>query len=386
MRTIGVVTVGRSDYGLYLHALRLIHDDPGLELRLVVAGTHLSPAHGETVRAITADGFEIAARVDTLPDSDTPRAIAEASGRATAGFARALDELAPDILLLLGDRFEMHAAGVAAVPFLVPIAHVHGGESTQGAIDESFRHSLTKLAHLHFPALDKYARRIVRMGEEPWRVTVAGAPGLDSLLAVELLDDDSLAREHGVRLRGPTLLVTFHPVTLEYSDAGAQVGELAAALDESGLDAVLTFPNVDTGSSAVLTALRALAAKHPERFTLVANLGTRAYATLLRRAVAMVGNSSSGIIEAPSFGQPVVNVGTRQQGRVRAANVVDVGNRREEIAAGIERAASPAFRATLAELENPYGDGRASERIVARLRDVELGPRLLEKRFFDDPG
>ncbi len=381
MRTIGVVTVGRSDYGIYRPVLERIRDDSELELRLYVSGMHLSPEFGLTVAEIEADGFPIAGRIEMLEPSDDPEGIARSMGRGTSGFAAAFARSRPDVLLVLGDRFEMHAGAVAAVPFLIPIAHVHGGESTEGAIDEQLRHSLTKLAHLHFASTEEYARRIVQMGEEPWRVVVSGAPALDSVASFDPLDREELVARHGIRLNGPPLLVTYHPVTLEYEQAGEQVRELLAALDESGRDLVFTCPNADTGTRAVQGPVEEYAARNPRRATLVANLGSRAYFTLMQEAAAMVGNSSSGIVEAASFKLPVVNVGTRQQGRLRAANVIDVGYGSEEILGGIRRALSAGFRESLAGLENPYGDGRAAERIVARLKEVELGDRLLRKRF-----
>jgi UDP-hydrolysing UDP-N-acetyl-D-glucosamine 2-epimerase len=382
VRTIGVVTVGRSDYGLYKPILRRIADDDGLELLLYATGAHLVPELGNTVAEIEEDGFPIAARVASVDDDDSPQAVVRAMARVTRGFADVFAERVPDLLLVLGDRYEMHAAVTAALPFVVPVAHVHGGESTEAMIDEALRHSITKMSHLHFAATDAYARRIVQMGEEPWRVMVSGAPGLDALLAAEPLSDAELAERHGVTLDGPTLLVTYHPVTLEHERTEQRVAELVAALRASSARLVVTFPNVDTGARTVLRLLEELAAGD-ERVHLVPNLGTRAYATLLRRADAMVGNSSSGIIEAATFGLPVVNVGDRQRGRIRAANVVDVPDDRSAITAGIEQVLAPSFRASLVGLENPYGDGRAAGRIVERLRRVELGPRLVVKRFHE---
>lgn len=382
MRTIGVVTVGRSDYGLYRPILRRIADDTELDAVLYVTGSHLAPELGETVREIERDRHTIAARIESVDDDDAPDAIARSMARVTRGFADAYAARPPDVLLVLGDRYEMHAAAVAALPFGLPVAHIHGGESTEALIDEALRHSITKMSHLHFASTEQYARRIVQMGEEPWRVEVTGAPGIDALLEVEPLTAAELEEEHGVALADTTLLVTYHPVTLEHDRAEERVGELVAALADLDAEIVVTFPNADTRGRTVLRALEALAESR-DRVRLVPSLGTRAYASLLRGASAMVGNSSSGIIEAATFRLPVVNVGDRQLGRIRATNVIDVEDDRQAIAAAIARALTPAFRASLEGLRNPYGDGRAAERIVARLRSEELGPKLVVKRFHD---
>jgi UDP-hydrolysing UDP-N-acetyl-D-glucosamine 2-epimerase len=273
----------------------------------------------------------------------------------------------------------MFAAGVAAIPFALPLAHIHGGESTEGAIDEAIRHSLTKVSHIHFVSTEEYARRVKQLGEEPWRVHVTGAPALDALAGFEPLSDEELAAR-GVRLRGPTLLVTYHPVTLlpEHEELDALLDAVVA----SGLDAVFTFPNADAGNSAIIFRIEALA-DGDERFTVVRNLGTDAYFTLMSRAVAMVGNSSSGIIEAASFELPVVNVGRRQGGRLRPGNVVDADS--SGIGGALARAADPAFRRSLAGIANPYGDGHAAERIADVLASAELGEGLVVKRFYDLP-
>lgn len=383
MSRVAVVTVGRSDWGLLRPVARRLAEEPGMELSLIVAGGHLSDELGRTESEIEADGFRIAARVRTLSDTDDAHSVARALALGQASFADAYAAHRPDVVLLLGDRLEVHAAAAAAVPFRIPVAHVHGGEVTEGALDELLRHSVTKLAHLHFAATDDAARRIVQLGEEPWRVAVTGAPGLDNLLDNEALSDGELAESCGGLTPGArTLLVTFHPVTQEPERTEAQVEELFAALAESGCDLVFTYPNADPGGRRVLALVRSFVGRQ-DNATLVASLGTRAYLSLLGRVGAMVGNSSSGIIEAASFALPVVNIGSRQQGRLRAANVIDVRPVRKEIAAAIERALSPGFRESLGDLSNPYGDGHASERIVARLREVPLDERLLVKRFHD---
>lgn len=382
MRGIGVVTVGRSDFGIYRPILQKIQADRELKLLLFVSGAHLLQQYGMTVKEIEAEGFPIAERVEMLLPSDTPEAVAESMGRGTAGFARAFARSRPDLLLVLGDRFEMHAAAVATLPFNIPVAHIAGGELTEGAIDDSLRHSLTKLSHLHFVQTEEYARRVMQMGEEPWRVQVCGSPALDNLKTLPRLPAGELEKRTGARLAEPFLLVTYHPVTLELADTGRQIAELLAAIEASGLAAVFTMPNADPANATIRRAVEQYVSGH-KRAWAVENLGTQAYFSMMALAAAMVGNSSSGLIEAPSFQLPVVNVGMRQDGRVRGQNVIDVGYGREEILAGIRRAIAPEFRAALRGARNPYGEGNAAARIVETLKNVPLDPKLLRKRFQD---
>ena len=383
MKTIGVVTVARSDYGTYLPVLQRIQEDPDLRSHLIVAGMHLSPEFGLTVRAIEQDGFEINERIEMLLSSDTPEGVAKSMGLGTIGFAQAYARLHPDILLVLGDRFEMHAAVVAAVPFKIPVAHIHGGESTEGAIDDAIRHSITKMSHLHFVATEAYAQRVIQMGEEPWRVVVSGAPSLDNLRRVGLFGREELEKQYRIDLRALFLLVTYHPVTLEYEQTEMQVRELLAALEELDATIIFTYPNADTRARLIIQMIRGFTAGRQQAH-LVVNFGTEGYFSMMKYATAMVGNSSSGIIEAASFNLPVVNIGNRQRGRLRGKNVIDVGYTRAEILAGIEKAISPEFRATLSDMVNPYGDGHAAERIVDKLKHVKLGDELLLKPFSRD--
>jgi len=384
LRTIGVVTTSRADYGIYLPVLRLIRTERTLALRLLVTGMHLSQRFGMTVEAIEADGFEAAERVPVLSDSDDPRAIAESMARGTAGFAEVFARSRPDILVVLGDRFEMHAAALAALPFKIPVAHIHGGELTEGAIDDALRHSMTRLSHLHFAAAREYGRRLVQMGEEPWRVMVTGSPSLDNLASTRRFSPAELESRFGLRVTPDTLLATFHSTTLEFEDAGEQADELLAALKMSGRPVVFTMPNADTGGQVIRERIRHFVRAEPSARA-VESLGTEGYFSVLALCCAMVGNSSSGLLEAPSFGLPVVNVGNRQRGRVRGENVIDVGYGREEIGEGIRRATDPAFRKSLQGMANPYGDGKAAPRIVAKLAEAPLPGRLLVKRFHDLP-
>jgi UDP-hydrolysing UDP-N-acetyl-D-glucosamine 2-epimerase len=383
MRTIGVVTVARSDYGIYRPVLRALAQREDISLQLYVGGMHLLERFGSTIEEIERDGFPIAERVDFLLPEDSPQAVAQSIGRGVIGFAEAFTRSPPDLLVVLGDRFEMFAAGVAALPLGFPLAHIHGGESTEGLIDEAIRHSLTKLSHLHFASTEAHARRVVQLGEEPWRVVVSGAPALDSLADFVPISDEQL-EERGVRLRGPTLLVTYHPVTLEHTRTAADLQAVLEGIEESGLDAVLTFPNADTSHGEVVESIERFAARN-DRYTLVRNLGPDAYFTLMSQAAAMVGNSSSGIIEAASFHLPVVDVGIRQQGRMRGPNVLHAEADRSSVADAIARATNAGFRPSLAGLVNPYGDGHAAARIVETVANIPLDERLLIKRFHDLP-
>ncbi len=382
-RRIGVVTVGRSDYGHLRPVLAAIRRATDLELVLLVAGMHLAPEFGLTVREIEADRLPIAERIAMLEGRDTPEALAAATGRGVAGFGAAFARQRLDLLVVLGDRFEMLAAAVAALPFVLPVAHIHGGEASEGAMDNQIRHAITKLAHLHFASAEPHARRIAAMGEEPWRIHTVGAPGLDRLVDLEALSREALARELDLPADGPWLLVTFHPVTLEPGDTAAHIDELLAALEKTDGTLVMSYPNADTSGRLIVDRLEEFAARHPRRCRLARNLGDRLYLSLLRHADLMIGNSSSGLIEAPSVGLPVVNVGARQRGRLRGTNVIDVEPSREDILRGIEAAQAPAFRARAGAAANPYGDGRAAPRIVEVLRTVPLDARLVQKRFHE---
>lgn len=383
MRTIGVVTVGRSDYSIYLPVLRKILDDGELELRLFVTGTHLSYKHGYTVAAIAKDGMPISERIEMLQDSDSPKAIVEAMGRGTTAFATVFEVDRPDILLVLGDRFEMHAACSAAIPFCIPIAHLHGGELTFGAIDEQFRHSITKMSHLHFVSTEIYRKRVLQLGEEPWRVTVTGAPALDNLEKFEPLNEAKFKEQFEIKLEDNFILVTFHPVTLELENTGVYVKELFKALDNFHNQIIFTYPNADSSGQTIINAIESYALMQ-KNVRIVKNLSTAGYLTALSMAGAMVGNSSSGIIEAASFKLPVVNIGTRQEGRVRGENVIDVGYSSDEIGRGIQKALTPEFRTNeLKSLENPYWAGGAAQKIIDVLKTASLKQHLLFKRFVD---
>lgn len=381
-RAIGVVSVSRSDYGHLRPVLDEIRSAPDLHLLLFVAGMHLEAEFGLTVREIEADGWPVAARIPMTEADDSPQGIATSTARGIEGFARAYAKERPDLVVVFGDRFEMLAAAAAALPLALPMAHIHGGEVSEGAMDNQIRHAITKLAHLHFASAEPHARRIAQMGEEAWRIHAVGAPGLDRIRTTELLPREVVAKDLGIPVEGGWLLVTFHPITLEYQDTAEQVGELLGALDKVEGTLVMTYPNADTAGRVIIERIEEFAAHHP-RCRLAKSLGDRRYLSLLRHADVMVGNSSSGLIEAPCFALPVVNIGTRQRGRLRGANVIDVGYGREDILRGIEAALAPGFRERLQGMPNPYGDGKAAPRIVEVLRTVPLDERLIQKRFAD---
>lgn len=343
---------------------------------------HLSAAFGMTVDEIRNDGIPIAECIETLSGEDSAAGAGRTIANTVRGFADSFERSPPDILLLMGDRPEMLAAATAALSFAIPVAHLHGGELTYGAIDDSIRHALTKLSHIHFAATESYAARIRQLGEDPAHVHVTGGPGLDNLRALDFLDKADLETTVGMPLDPAPLLCTFHPVTLEREDTIGQLDAMLEAIDRLNLPTVFTYPNADPEGRRIIERLERFCGGRNDR-ALVANLGTQAYFSMMKHGAAMVGNSSSGITEAASFRLPVVNIGSRQGGRLRAANIIDVEPQADAIAQAIETATSEAFRAGLVSLVNPYGDGRAAERIVRLLRDTPVGPSLVMKKFRD---
>lgn len=358
MRKIGVLTTSRAEYGILRPVLKEIMADPDLSLQLFVGGAHLSPEFGNTVDQIE---FPIAERVECLMSSETPEGIAKSIGMTSFGFAQAFARTCPDILLIPGDRFEAAAAALAAVPFKIPIAHLGGGDVTIGAFDESMRHAITKMAHLHFCYAEEQAARVSQMGENPERVIVTGNPALDGLSAT-----------YGEPVAKGALVVIFHPVTLDYERTDEYIDNLLTALRKRTEPIVFILPNADTAGRKIIKKMRRFPNAQAH-----ANLIPARFYDLLRHAVAMVGNSSSALMEAPSFNLPAVNIGTRQEGRLRAANVIDVGYSTKEILEGIDRA----LTLRLNGMVNPYGDGHAAPRIVQALKNTPLD--IIEKKFFD---
>ena len=382
MRKIAVITGTRAEYGLMYWIIKGIHEAPDRELQLIVTGMHLSPEFGMTVKEIESDSFPIAERVEMLLSSDTEIAIATSMGLGMVGFARAYERIIPDIVLVLGDRFEILSAVTAAVPFNIPVAHIHGGESTEGVMDELFRHAITKMSHIHFPSTQRYADRIVQMGERPENIFCFGAPGLDNIFRLKLSARQELANELSLPIERPWGILTFHPVTYENNSGKAQLEVLLNIVEKhSDIYWISTLPNADTGSRKIIEQIENFVQTNPERTCLFNSLGQLRYLSLLKNASLMIGNSSSGIIEAPSFELPVVNIGDRQKGRIRAANVIDVPIcEQKEIDTAINKAMSKDFRDSLKGLKSPYGVGNASEKIVEILRTMSLS-NISKKQF-----
>lgn len=355
-----------------------------LELSVIATGMHLSPEFGLTFREIEDDGFVIDRKVEMLLSSDSAVGVAKAMGLGMIGFADAFVELRPDAMLVLGDRFEIFSAVAAAMVARIPIAHLHGGEATEGLIDESIRHSITKMAHLHFVAADEYRRRVIQLGEQPDRVFEVGGLGVDAIRRVDLFPREELEDQLGCALGEKSLVITFHPVTLEAATASDQMRELLAALERfPDTRLIFTMPNADTNGRVLFGMVEAFVSNH-ENACAYTSLGQKRYLSCLRHVSGVVGNSSSGICEAPSFGIGTVNIGDRQRGRLKAASVIDCLPQREAIASAIRCLFAPDFRRTLLEVKNPYGDGGASERIVEVLARVRLDG-ILKKAFRDVP-
>lgn len=382
-RRIAVLSTSRADYGLLYWLLKALKADRATKPQIVAAGSHLSKAFGRTADAITADGFAIAARVDTLPRKDDSAGVARALGRATTAFVEAFLRLKPDLLVVLGDRYELLAACTAAVGLRLPIAHIHGGESTEGVLDEQVRHAVSKMAHLHFPAAESYRRRLIRMGENPRRVHNVGAPGLEYIRKFKPLPRRRLEKRLRFSLARPLAVVTVHPGTLNAGERGGVLPAVLKALDRTRLRAVLTYANADAGGRRINRRLERYAARNSSRAVVVPSLGQAAYLSLLAAADVVVGNSSSGVIEVPSLRMPTVNVGDRQKGRLRAPSVIDSPPSAAAVTRALRRALSPAFLRRNCRGRNPYGEGRTAAKMLAVLKRVPLGESLLRKSFYE---
>ncbi len=381
-RKICVVTGTRAEYGLLRWVMEGIRQTPGLELQVIATGMHLSPEFGLTYREIEKDGFRIDRKLEMLLSSDTPAGLAKSMGLGLIGFGEALQQLQPDLMLVLGDRFEIFSAVAAAMVARIPVAHLHGGEATEGAFDESIRHSITKMSHLHFVAADEYRKRVIQLGEQPDRVFVVGGLGIDNIKKLTLLDRPSLEASLGFDLGRRNLLVTFHPVTLEKATSTQQMAELLAALETlEDTHLIFTMPNADTDGRVLFDMVEQFVSAHPNARAYT-SLGQLRYLSCIRHVDGVVGNSSSGLAEAPSFAKGTINIGDRQRGRLKAESVIDCNPDRQSITAALQRLYSPAFQATLKTVRNPYGEGGASEKIVQVLQDYPL-ESILKKSFYD---
>lgn len=380
-RRVCVVTGARSEYGLLRWVMEETRRASDLELQIIVTGSHLSPSHGLTVDEIIRDGFDISRKVETQMSSDTGPGMAKSMGLGLIGFADALAELQPDVVVVLGDRYEILAVASAALACRIPVAHIHGGELTEGAIDESIRHAVTKLSLLHFVAAKEYGDRIVMMGENPDRVFVVGGLGVDNIVRMPVLDRAELEASMGFRFGERNLLITFHPETLSALSPEAQISGLLEALRVfPDIHLVFTLPNADAGGHAIRTQIEGFVRERPNA-CVHASLGQKRYLSCLRQVDGVVGNSSSALLEAPSLRIGAVNIGDRQKGRLRADSVIDCANSCEAIRLAIKRLYAEEFQALVAKASNPYGEGGASKRIVEVLRrwDFNFGIR---KCFF----
>lgn len=381
-RKVCVITGTRAEYGLLRWVMQGIKDDPSLELQVIATGMHLSPEFGLTYRDIEADGFQIDRKVEMLTSSDTPVGIAKSMGLGLIGMADALKDLYPDLIVVLGDRFEILASVAAALVACIPVAHIHGGETTQGAFDEALRHSITKMSHLHFVAAEEYRRRVIQLGEQPERVFLVGGLGIDNIQRLKLLNRSELEASLGFKLGPKSLLINFHPVTLEAANAATQIRELLAALAELvDTQLIITMPNADTNGRAVKMMINQFVAEHPNAHA-YSSLGQLRYLSCVAQVDGVVGNSSSGLLEVPSFKKGTINIGVRQRGRLQASSVINCDPSRQSIANALSRLYSTDFKAGLIQVDNPYGEGGASKKVVNILKNYDIRG-LINKDFHD---
>jgi len=381
--TICIITGSRAEYGLLSPLLKLIKEDEKLQLQIIATGMHLSPLFGSTWQEIERDGFSINEKVDIELSKDSKVGIARSTGLAVIRLSESLERLKPDWVVLLGDRFESFAAASAAHLLGIPIAHLHGGELTEGAVDDAFRHAITKMASLHFTAAEEYRQRVIQLGESPNRVFNVGAIGLDNVKRLTLLSKNELEKQLAFTELDKTILVTFHPVTLESVSSEEQLKELLGVLDDlKDHKIIFTFPNADADGRVIIGLLEDYVARNVNRAKAFASLGQLRYLSLLKYVQAMVGNSSSGLIEAPAFGLPVVNIGSRQNGRLRPPSVIDTPPDKKNISEAVQKALSQSFRDRCREMSNPYGDGTAAKKILKQIKQVGKVNSTI-KRFFD---
>ncbi|MGA7678078.1 MAG: UDP-N-acetylglucosamine 2-epimerase [Dehalococcoidia bacterium] len=381
MKKVAVITGTRAEYGILFPVLRAIETSPALKLSLVASGMHLCHEFGYTINEIKRDGFRIDAKVPILSKSDTLAAMAKSVGVGVVGMSQTWERLRPDIILVLGDRVEPFAAAISGAYMNIPVAHIHGGDAcVGGSIDDSNRYAITKFAHVHFPATSKSAERIIKMGEEEWRVHQVGSPALDVILSEPLIPTKQLAERFHLDLSQPLILVVQHPVTLQVDNAAEQMRETLEAVVEIGYPTVLIYPNSDAGGRSMIEVIRQYEG-HPFIKTFK-SLPRKEYLSFMKCASVIVGNSSSGIIDAPTLGLPAVNIGIRQEGRERGKNVIDVGHDKHEIVEAIEKALNDkGFIAEVKKCESPYGDGKTGPRIARILSEIGITPQLLQKRI-----
>jgi GDP/UDP-N,N'-diacetylbacillosamine 2-epimerase (hydrolysing) len=381
-RKICVVTGSRADYGLLRLVMQGIEAEPNLILQIIATGMHLSPTFGLTYNEIESDGFEIDRKVECLSSSDSAVAIAEATGKAISGCAKAFGELKPDLVLVLGDRFEIFAACSAALLARIPIAHIHGGEVTAGAYDEAFRHSITKMASIHFVATEEYKKRVIQLGEDPSTVHLVGGLGVDAIKELKLLSKDEIERNLGIKFANKCLLVTFHPATLEAQAPEEQIRELLEALsDKPDITLIFTMPNADTGGLEIMRRIKHFVENNDNAY-LFESLGQLNYLSCMAIVDGIVGNSSSGILEAPTLRVGTINIGDRQLGRTQSGSVINALANKESIEKALKKLFSSEFKRNLDAYRSPYGEGGSSSKILSVLRDFDFD-KVLQKSFYD---
>lgn len=387
MKKVCVVTGTRAEYHLLTPLLRAIQAEQGLELILIVTGSHLSERYGNTYKAIEQDEFPIDAKVPILSETDDSKAINGAMSRAIVGIGEVLEKTCPDMMVLLGDRYELLSAAIAAMNYRIPIAHLHGGETTEGAIDECIRHSITKMSYLHFTSCEVYRKRVIQLGESPERVFNVGAIGLENIRQRKRMSYAELEESLNWKFNGLLAVVTFHPVTLEKNTAGEQFKQILMALDRfERLGIIFTKANADSGGMEINHMIDEYVLAHSDRAVAVYSLGVARYFAALEQAAVVIGNSSSGIIETPSFKVPTVNIGDRQKGRIQAKNIINCAPESDAIYRAIRKALSCEFREYVQDTVNPYGDGVVAEKIVRQIKNVLCNGALdLKKTFYDLP-
>lgn len=383
MKKICVVTGTRAEYGLLYWTLKELKEDPTLIFQLCVTGMHLSPEFGLTYKQVEADGFQIDKKVELLLSSDTSIGVSKSIGLGVISFSEAFTELQPDLILILGDRFEIFAAATAAMVCKIPIAHCHGGEATEGAFDESIRHSITKMSHVHFTATEEYRRRVIQLGEQPANVHNVGALGIENINRLQLLDKQAFEESIDFKLGEKNVLVTFHPVTLEHATAAHQFKELLRALDElENTHIIFTKPNADTDGRVIIQLIDDYIRAHPEKSVAFISLGQLRYLSALQHMDVVAGNSSSGLIEVPSFRIPTIDIGDRQRGRIKAASVISCTPDYASVKEAFQKAFAADLNNSLKDIRNPYGEKNASKEIIRILKETGT-ENLLKKKFFD---
>ena len=382
MKKVCIVTGTRAEYGLLRWVMDGVKKSKLLDLQIIATGMHLSPEFGLTFREIDRDGFHIDKKVEMLVSSDTPPGIVKSMGLGMIGFADALEHLRPDLMLVLGDRYEIFSAVAAAMIARIPVAHLHGGEATEGMIDEPIRHSVTKMSHLHFVATEEYRKRVIQLGEQPGRVFLVGGLGIDNIVKLKLLDRKELEKVLDFKLGSKNMLITFHPVTLEHRSSEKQMQELLLTLGElADTHLIFTMPNADTDGRILFRLINDFVEKHPHSRAFT-SLGQLRYLSCIQHVDGVVGNSSSGLTEVPTFKKGTINIGDRQRGRIKADSVIDCEPNRQSIGEALKKLYSTDFQRTLKTVINPYGTGGASGAIVKILEDISLD-NILKKEFYD---